>query len=75
MSGTTPVKPSEFRALVPDVNDSVCTVLRKFFKFMRLFWLFYRWKYVYNTGELSDDYADMVCDAIAECKKDPVTGA
>jgi hypothetical protein len=74
MSGTNPVKPSEFRALVPDANDSVCTVLRKFFKFMLLYWQWYRWAFVFNTGEISDEFGDQICAAIRECTPQIVIG-
>jgi hypothetical protein len=67
MSGTTPIKPSEFRALIPDVNDSLCTVLVKFFKFMLAYWKWYRWAFVFNTGEISEEFGDQICEAIRNC--------
>ena len=67
VSGTTPVKPSEFRALIPDPNDTLCEVFRKFFKFQILFWKWYRWAFVHDTGAINDEFADQICRALREC--------
>lgn len=62
-----PVKPSEFRAVVPAYNDSLCDVLVKFFKFTVLFWKWYRWFFVYNTGAMQTHITDAICEVRANC--------
>jgi hypothetical protein len=55
-----PYKPSEFRTLIVDESDTVCTALRKFLKFSVFLYKFFKWKYKAN-GDFTDEYKAMLC--------------
>lgn len=69
MAAYNPIKPSEFRALIPDSDDTVCGTLVKFFRFTVLLWRYFSWMYTLRNGSwvLSDDFREMTCNALKFC--------
>lgn len=69
MAAYNPIKPSEFKALIPGSDDSVCEILIKYFKFTVLFWRYFSWLYTLENGQwrYSDDFIEMTCESMKKC--------
>jgi len=61
----SPVKPSEFKAVIVEPDDGVGTALKKtFLQFPVLFWRWFRYKYEWD-GSFTIAYREDVCNACA----------
>jgi len=57
-----PVKPSEFKSLIPDEKDNVFSSLLKFYKFIVLYYKWYNYMFDENNNITAEAQED-ICEA------------
>lgn len=63
-----PHLPSDFEEVIILESDTICESLKKYLKFMVMFWQFTKWMHkAADDSELSASFKAMICNAFAEC--------